>query len=140
MQNQPSKSLHWPSILAALRACSGELVRMRSGNATEPAGEVRSRAAARGTELCLFAGAEPLKRSALIEQLEALADRPGRQFMAAARMHADGSYHLIERVADEDADGTLYATIVARRSTGGFEPGRGKAPHTTGRSKRIKTG
>jgi len=140
MQNQPSKSLRWPSLLAALRACTGELVRMRSGNAAEPPGEVRARAAARGTELCLFEGSAPLKRAALIEHLAALADRPGRQFMAAARLHVDGGFHLVERVADEEADGVLYATIVARRSTTGFEPGRGKAPHTTGRSKRIKTG
>ncbi|MHB8147774.1 MAG: hypothetical protein ACYDGM_11025 [Vulcanimicrobiaceae bacterium] len=140
MQNQPSKSFHWPDILVALRACTGDLVRMRSGTAAEPAGEVRSRAAARGTELCLFEGSQPFKRAALIEQLEALAGRPGRHFMAAARIHVDGGYHLVERVADEDVDGMMYATIVARRSTTGFEPGRGKAPHTTGRSKRIKTG
>lgn len=140
MQKQPAKSLHWPDILAALRACTGDLVRLRSGTVTESVDGVRTRAAARGTELCLFEGTEPRTRTELIEQLDALSRRPGRQFMAAARVHVDGGYHLVERVSDEDAEGSNVVTILARRTALGFEPGRGKAPHTTGRSKRIKTG
>ena len=113
---------------------------MRSGNASGFAGEVRNRAAARGTEFCLFEGAAPLARAALIAQLETLSNRPDRRFMAAARLNLDGAYHLAERVVDEDVEGVSYATIIARTSTTGFSPGSGKAPQTTGRSKRIKTG
>ncbi|MHB8178471.1 MAG: hypothetical protein ACYDA5_04810 [Vulcanimicrobiaceae bacterium] len=138
MYQQPSESLHWPELLAALRSCAGNLVHLRVGNTTDPAGSVRIRSAARGTEYCLFEGTEPTTRVALIEQLETFAKSPDRRFMAAARVHVGGAYYLVEHLVDEESNGVVNTTILARRSKGGFEPMRGSAP-PTGRSKRIKT-
>ncbi len=140
MQRTAPKSLHWPALLTALRACSGENVFLRTGTTSEPAGEIRTRAAARGTEFCLFEGTAPVSRSALIERLEHLSAHPDRRFAAAARIHVDGSFELVERAIDDTIAGALHVVIVARNAGGRFEPLRGKAPHTTGRSKRIKTG
>ena len=139
MYQSPSKSLHWPALLSALRSCSGERVHLRFGSTTEPAGSVRIRPAARGTEYCLFTDVEPTTRAALIEQLEALAGRAERRFMSAARVQVGDAFYLVEHIADETTDGLVNTVIIARRTKGGFEPMRGKAPQTTGRSKRIKT-
>lgn len=139
MHLQNSKSLHWPTLLASLRTFSGEFVHLRSGDETEPAGGVRIRPAARGTEYCLFEAAEATTRLALIEQLDALAKRAERRFMSAARVHVAGAFHLVAYVIDEEIDGVKSTLVIARGSQGGFEPMRGKAPQTTGRSKRIKT-
>ncbi|NNM98235.1 MAG: hypothetical protein HKL91_00350 [Candidatus Eremiobacteraeota bacterium] len=140
MQRSAPKSLHWPGVLAALRTCEGECVFLRTGTTSEPAGEIRTRPAARGTEFCLFEGEAPVARVALIERLEHLAASPDRRFAAAARIHVDGSFELVERVMNDSIAGAACAVIIARNSGGRFEPLRGKAPHTTGRSKRIKTG
>ncbi len=140
MQRSAPKNLHWPGLLAALRLCEGVKVFLRIGTTSEPAGEIRTRAAARGTEFCLFEGEEPVSRAALIERLEHLAAHPDRRFAAAARIHVNGSFELVERAIDDSIAGALCTVVVARSAGGRFEPLRGKAPHTTGRSKRIKTG
>ena len=140
MQRSAPKNLHWPGLLAALRLCEGAKVFLRIGTTSEPAGEIRTRAAARGTEFCLFEGDEPVSRAALIERLEHLAAHPDRRFAAAARIHVNGSFELVERAIDDSIAGALCTVVVARSAGGRFEPLRGKAPHTTGRSKRIKTG
>jgi len=85
MQQRSPRSLSWPEVLVALRACAGEEVLIRDGKLTEPAASVRSRPSAKGTELCLFPGEGAVKRLELIGQLEMLANGAGRRFMTSAR-------------------------------------------------------
>ena len=134
------KSLSWPTVLAALRDCTGERVRLRDGRDTEPADAVRTRPAAAGTEFCLFGGETATTRSALIERLETLAKSPDRRFMGAARTCVNGAYLLIDAVLDETEDDVVWTTINTRRPKLGFNASQAKAPHIVGRTKRIKTG
>ena len=138
MQNRPT-SLHWPQLLAALRSSDAPLVRIRDGKLTAPAGEIRNRSAARGTELCLFSAGEPSQRVDLVRRLEALAKTGGRRFATSVRTNVGEAFLLVEKVADEEEDGKRYSTIVTRRPTLGHEQSMQKGSTTHLRSKRIKT-
>jgi hypothetical protein len=139
MQASRPKSLSWADILAALRTCTGKAALLRDGRVTEPADAVRPRAAAKGTELCLFSGPEPVARAALIASLEALEKGSGRRFMAAARASVNGSFLLVESVGDEDVDGSAFAVIRTRRPTLAYNQSQQTGSSTTFRNKRIKT-
>lgn len=140
MQQRSPRSFSWPEVLAALRACAGEKVLIRDGKLTEPAASVRSRASAKGTELCLFPGEGAVKRLELIEQLEMLSKGAGRRFMTAARARVQGSNLIVESVNDEDVDGVLFAVVKTRRPTLGFNQSQQRGDTTTFRNKRIKNG
>lgn len=60
--------------------------------------------------------------------------------MGSSRACVNGAYLLVEDVFDEDDDGVVWTTISTRRPKLGFGASQGKAPHTTGRTKRIKNG
>lgn len=134
------KSLSWPHVLAALRECAGESVRIRDGRDVEAADDVRTRAAAVGTEFCLFSGTTAATRLALIERLETLAKSPDRRFMSAARARVNGSFLFIDSVYDETEDEVVWTTVNTRRPKLGFNASQAKAPHVVGRTKRIKVG
>ena len=134
------KSLAWPAVLAALRACTGESVLIRDGRVTEPAGSVRTRPAAKGTELCLFPGSSPAAREALLAELESQAKVPGRRFMGSARANVNQSFLLVEGVADEEVDGVAYTVVRTRRPSLGYNASQQTGSSTTLRSKRIKNG
>jgi len=134
------QSLSWPAVLAALRSSVGESVHMRDGKLTEPAGSVRNRPSAKGTELCLFPGERASARLALIAQLEALAKRAGRRFSTSAKARIGDSYLLIDSVAYEDVDGTTVAVIRTRRPKLGYNQSLQTGDSTPLRSKRIKNG
>jgi hypothetical protein len=140
MQTPAPKSLSWPEVLAALRACTGESVLIRDGKVTEPAASVRTRPAAKGTELCLFPGERAATRLDLIQHLETLAKGTGRRFMTSARASVNKSYLLIESVGDENVDDALYTVIKTRRPVLGFNQSLQTGGRTTLRSKRIKNG
>jgi len=140
MPNARPNSLHWPALLGALRACSGEYVLVRDGKSTEPAGDVRTRPAAKGTELCLFPGETPAARLDLIESLEALAKHGGRRFMAAARAKAGASFLHVESVGDEALDDGIFPVVRTRRPSLAYNQSQQSGASTTLRSKRIKNG
>jgi hypothetical protein len=134
-----AKSLSWTRVLADLRGCAGETVLIRDGKVTQPAATVRTRPAAKGTELCLFPGETAVARLELIGHLETLAKASGRRFMTSARAGVNDAFLLIEEVADETIDGALYAVIVTRRPTLAYNQSQQTGARTTLRSKRIKT-
>ena len=138
MQPKAPKSLNWPEILAALKKCSGESVLVRDGKLTEPAALIRNRPSAKGTELCVFPGEGPATRLDLIERLEELAKRSGRQFMTSARASVGGSFLLVESIDDENVDDIFYAVLITRRTKLGFNQSQQTGDRTTLRSKRIK--
>ena len=138
MHRRSPQSLSWPSVLAALRTCAGESVRIRDGKSTEPAGLVRNRPSAKGTELCLFPGEVASTRLGLIAQLETLAKRAGRRFTTSARVRVGDSYLLVESVADERIDGGDVTVIDARRPKLGYNQSLQTGDSTTLRTKRIK--
>lgn len=105
---------------------------------TEPAAVVRSRPAAKGTELCLFPGERSVTRLELIRQLETHAEATGRRFTKSARASIGNSYLLVESVVDETLDDASFAVIRTRRPVLGFNQGRQRGDSTTLRSKRIK--
>jgi len=140
MQQRPPRSLSWPEVLVALRACAGEEVLIRDGKLTEPAASVHNRPSAKGTELCLFSGERAVKRLELIGQLEMLANGAGRRFMTSARARINGSNLIVEGVADENIDGVLFAVVKTRRPTLGFNQSQQRGDTTTFRNKRIKNG
>lgn len=140
MQQRSPQSLSWSAVLAELRSSVGESVYIRDGKVTEPAGSVRNRSAAKGTELCLFPGEHASTRLDLIAQLEALAKRTGRRFATSARVRVGISHLLIENVADEDIDGATVTVIRARRPKLGYNQSLQSGDSTTLRSKRIKNG
>lgn len=140
MKRSVPNSLTWRDILDALRASTADSVLIRDGRATVPAGSVRNRPSAKGTELCLFPSDTPASRQALIEQLASLSSSAGRRFMAAARAKIGDSALLAESVGDEDVDGTLTAVVRTRRPKLGFNQSQQVGSSTTLRSKRIKTG
>lgn len=135
-----SKSLNWREILTALRTCTGEPVLIRDGKETAPAGVVRSRPSAKGSELCLFSAESPATRLDLIQQLETLADGPGRRFMKSARASINDSYLLVESVADENLDDVIFAVINTRRPVLGFNQGAQTGDSSHLRTKRVKRG
>lgn len=139
MQHRPS-SLHWPQLLGALRTSDARFVRLRDGKTTSPAGDVRSRPAARGTELCLFSGTEPSEREALVRRLEALAKTGGRRFATAVRANIGDAFLLVESVSDEEEGGERFSTIVTRRPTLSYQQSAQTGSTSHLRSKRIKTG
>lgn len=138
MKTSTRKTLTWPEVLAALRACSGESVLIRDGKVTEPAAVVRSRPAARGTELCLFPGERGATRRDLIGQLETLAEATGRRFAKSARASIAHAYLLVESVGDEASSDGLFAVVRTRRPVLDFNQGRQRGDTTAFRSKRIK--
>jgi hypothetical protein len=140
MHQRSLQSLSWPAVLAALRSCVGESVHIRDGKLTEPAGSIRNRPSAKGTELCLFPGELASARLGLIAELEALAKNPGRRFTTSARVRIGDSYLLVDSVADEDLDGATVAVIRARRPKLGYNQSQQTGDFTTLRSKRIKNG
>ena len=140
MQHQAPGSLNWTDVLSALREGSGERVLLRDGKATAPAGDVRSRPAARGTELCLFSDGDALTRGALVERLDALAKSAGRRFMTSARASIGDTVLLVGNVADETLDGELVTVINTRRPKLGFNQSQQTGASSPLRSKRIKTG
>lgn len=125
-------------MLAALRSCAGKTVHIRDGKLTEPAGSVRNRPAAKGTELCLFPSERASTRVDLIAQLETLAKSAGRRFVTSARARIGDAYLLIESVADEDIDGAVVTAIRTRRPKLGYNQSMQTGDSTTLRSKRIK--
>ncbi len=140
MNQRSSNTLSWPALLAALQQRSGASVLIRDGKLTEPAGSVRSRPAAKGTELCLFPAESPSTRLELIEQLETLSKRADRRFKTSARARVGDTHLLIEGVADEDIDGTTVTVIKTRRPKLGYNQSLQTGDSTTLRSKRIKNG
>lgn len=140
MQQRSQHSMSWPAVLAALRVCSGEGVHIRDGRALAPAGDVRNRPAAKGTELCLFPAETPVARVALIAQLELLAKQAGRRFMIAAKARAADSALVIEGVGDEVIDDATVTVVRTRRPKLGYNQSMQTGDSTTLRSKRIKTG
>lgn len=134
------QSLTWSLVLEQLRECTGARVRLQDGRATQPADTVRIRPAAAGTEFCLFDGETAATRLALIDRLETLAKSPDRRFMDAAHASINGANLLIDAIFDESDEGVVWTTISTRRPKLGFGASQGKAPHTTGRTKRIKNG
>ncbi len=139
MHTLQPKSLRWPEVLAALRACAGASVLVRDGKITEPAATVRNRPSARGSELCLFTGDRPANRLDLVRDIEALANGSGRRFAAAARANVNASYLLVDDVRDEEIDGTPFAVVNTRRPALGYNQSQQTGSRTTLRSKRIKT-
>lgn len=123
-----------------LRTCTGERVLIRDGRDTSPATSVQTRPAASGTEFCLFDGPEGIARQQLIERLETLSKGTGRRFAAAARARINDAFLLVDGVADEEIDGVTYTVVNTRRPKLGHSTTGAKAPQTTHRSKRIKTG
>jgi hypothetical protein len=140
MQNRSSQTLTWPEVLSAVRAATGASVLIRDGKVTQPAGAVRNRPAAKGTELCLFVGEAAVSRASLIEQMEALSKSAGRRFMTSARAKVGDSSLLVERVIDETVDGVVYVLIDTRRPKLGFNQSQQIGATSTLRSKRIKNG
>ena len=138
MHGRSPQSLSWSAVLGALRSSAGESVHIRDGKHTEPAGSVRNRPSAKGSELCLFPGKSASKRLDLIAQLETLAKRPDRRFATSARVHVGDSHLLVESVADEDIDGAVVTTIRTRRPKLGYNQSLQTGDYTTLRSKRIK--
>ena len=121
-------------------ACAGASVLIRDGRDSEPAGAVRPRPAAKGTELCLFPGEKAAERTALIAGLQTLEKGSGRRFMAAARASIGGSFLLVESVGDEELDGTPVAVVRTRRPALAYNQSQQTGSRTTFRNKRIKTG
>jgi hypothetical protein len=115
-------------------------VHIRDGKLTEPAGSVRMRPSAKGTELCLFPGEVALARLGLVAQLEALAERAGRRFATSARVRIAASNLLVESVADEEIDGDTVTVVRTRRPKLGYNQSLQTGDSTTLRSKRIKNG
>lgn len=141
MRPQTPTTLNWPAVSKALRACTGEFVMSRDGRDVRPADAVKTRPAAKGTELCLFDGEAPVKREELVERLDALSKTAGRRFMGAARARAGDAFLLIDSVTDETLeDGAQAAVVNTRRPKLGFNASEAKAPQFVGRTKRIKTG
>ncbi len=60
--------------------------------------------------------------------------------MGAARARINGAFLLVDAVSDESIGDTQYAVVNTRRPTLGHSVTGAKAPQTTHRSKRIKTG
>jgi hypothetical protein len=140
MNTRPPRSLSWPEVLAALRECTGASVLIRDGKATQPATALRNRAAAKGTELCLFSGENAIARLELIEQLAVQSTRAGRRFMTSARARINESNLFVEGVNDERVDGVLFAVVNTRRPKLGFNQSQQTGATSPLRSKRIKTG
>jgi hypothetical protein len=140
MKTSTPKSLSWRDILDALRACRADSVFIGDGRELAPAGTVRNRRSAKGTELCLFPGDAPVSREALIAQLTSLSSSSGRRFMASARAKIGDSALLVESVADEDDDGSISTVVRTRRPKLAFNQSQQTGSSTTLRSKRIKTG
>jgi hypothetical protein len=114
-------------------------VLIRDGKVTERAAVVRSRPAAKGTELCLFPGEPGATRLELIRQLETLGGATGRRFTKSARASIGNAYLLVESVGDEAHDDGSFAVIRTRRPVLAFNPGQQRGDTTALRSKRIKT-
>ncbi len=140
MHQRTPQSLTWSALLAALRSSAGESVRIRDGKLTEPAGEVRNRPSAKGTELCLFPAQLPSTRIDLVEHLETLAKRAGRRFATSARVRVGDAYLLVESAGDEELDGVAVTVIRTRRPKLGYNQSLQAGDSTTLRSKRIKNG
>jgi hypothetical protein len=138
MQTPPPKSLSWTDVLAALRSSEADSVMIADGKVSEPAAAIRTRPAAKGTELCLFPGDKAAKRTALIESLETFEKGSGRRFMTSARASVNASFLLVEAVGDEVIDGVTYAVVKTRRPVLGFNRSQQTGSTTTFRSKRIK--
>lgn len=140
MHTGSPRSLNWPDVLAALRACTGKTVLIRDGKVTEPAATVRTRPAAKGSELCLFSGENAVTRLDLIEQLEGMAKGAGRRFMASARARINDANLIVEGVTDESVDNVLFAVVNTRRPKLGYNQSQQTGATSTLRSKRIKNG
>ncbi len=113
---------------------------IRDGKVTQPAAAVRTRSAAKGTELCLFSGESAARRLDLIEQLAGMAKGAGRRFMASARARIHDSNLIVEGVTDETVDGKLFAVVITRRPKLGYNQSQQTGATTTLRSERIKNG
>lgn len=85
-------------------------------------------------------GPDGLTRPELIERLQALSKSPGRRFTAAGRARINDAFLLVDGVKDESIDDMVYAVVNTRRPKLGHAQTGAKAPQTTHRSKRIKTG
>ncbi len=140
MHTRSTQDLSWTEVLAALRGSTAESVLIRDGRITEPAAAVRTRSAAKGTELCLFPGESPIARLDLIEQLAQLAKGSGRRFMTSARARINESNLIVDGVSDETVDGALVTVINTRRPKLGYNQSQQTGATTTLRSKRIKNG
>ncbi len=138
MQPNASKSLQWAQILAALRACSGENVRIRDGADIALAGEIKPRQTGNGTAFGLLESEAPVSRVALIERLEALSKDASR-FRGSATARVNDAHLLIETVLDEtDESGIVWVTINTRRPKLGFNASQSTVRFPGGRSKMVK--
>ena len=138
MQQRSAQSLGGSALLAALRSSSAPSVQIRDGKQFEPAGAVRNRPAAKGTELCLFSGEQAATRADLIAQLEGFSKSAGRRFATSAKVRVGDSNLLVDSVGDEEVDGATACVIRTRRPTLGYNQSQQKGDTTTFRSKRIK--
>lgn len=138
MQQRSSMTLSWSALLALLRSSSGESVHIRDGKLVAPAGSVRNRPSAKGTELCLFSGDVPSPRVDLVALLESLSKSAGRRFATSAKVHVGDSQLLIDGVGDEEIDGKTATVIGTRRPKLGYNQSQQTGDTTTFRSKRIK--
>jgi hypothetical protein len=132
-------SFRWIQVLAALRVCSGERVRIRDGNDYAPAGEIASRQIASGSAFGLLDAESATTRLALVEILEGLAKNSAQRFRASASARIGGAHLLIESVRDEtDESGTVWTTIETRRPKLGFNASQSTVRFPGGRSKQVK--
>jgi hypothetical protein len=134
-----NESLRWAQVLSALKACSGERVRIRDGSDYAPAGEIATRPTAKGSAFGLVEAGAATTRVSLIERLEALSKNSATRFRASASARAEGAHLPIEAVRDEtDDDGTVWATIETRRPKLAYNASQSTVRFPGGRSKQVK--
>jgi hypothetical protein len=132
-------SFRWIQVLAALRACSGEHVRIRDGSDCAPAGEIATRQIASGSAFGLLDAGSASTRLALVALLEGFQKNSAQRFRASASARIGGAHLLIEGVRDEtDEDGTVWTTIETRRPKLGFNASQSTVRFPGGRSKQVK--
>jgi len=134
-----NESLRWAQVLSALKACSGERVRIRDGSDYAPAGEIATRPTAKGTAFGLVEGETAVTRASLVDRLEALSKSSAARFRASASAQADGAHLPIEAVRDETGDdGTVWATVETRRPKLAYNASQSTVRFPGGRSKQVK--
>lgn len=136
---QRNESLRWAQVVSALKACSGERVRIRDGSAYAPAGEIATRPTAKGSAFELIEAETGTTRVSLVDRLEVLAKSSAAKFRASASARAEGAHLPIEAVRDEtDEAGTVWATIETRRPKLAYNASQSTVRFPGGRSKQVK--
>ncbi len=135
---QRNESLRWLQILATLRRCTGERVRIRSAAEVRPAGELATRPTAHGTAFTILDAETATTRAELVERVSAGAKDASR-FRGAASARFDGAYLPIDAIRDEtDEDGSVWTAIVTRRPKLGYNPSESTVLFKGGRSKPVR--